>query len=432
MSGDWNSTLTPRPPLPPAGEGGKEGGRPPLPPAKERARPPLPPAKERARYPLSKSGGGVKRDGFSILELMIALGLLSVLMLVGWGMMDSLERSQERSWKLSQRIRVLRLTRSWLSEDLDHLARGESFGSNPNDIGSAPVSFEGDINGFTATILPSLDPVLFLQRLGDDRMENSVGFSGSSEVTLESLAATPEEMATQEWKESIWSGDKIDVEYRLEPIYDEASVLAEIQDPETVQYEIVRREWIPEAYFDQFRSTNEPLGGVQSPRAQRKGSAANGLASGSLEAMAAEETEWIPPLKETRLYGVIKPKFQYFDGSQWLDDWSSQVQGGLPRAVAITFDFPPISEFKKPPPPPDDSDIEDIADLSMEFDNPLFEAQANSVERLSQVGGMDQRLVESSESEYVLIVETGQRDGVPAAMFDPSAFSPSGIGGPTR
>ncbi|MFM8190493.1 MAG: prepilin-type N-terminal cleavage/methylation domain-containing protein [Pirellula sp.] len=28
--------------------------------------------------------------GFSVMELMIALGLLSVLMLVGWGMMDSL------------------------------------------------------------------------------------------------------------------------------------------------------------------------------------------------------------------------------------------------------------------------------------------------------------------------------------------------------
>ncbi|MFN7795695.1 MAG: prepilin-type N-terminal cleavage/methylation domain-containing protein, partial [Planctomycetota bacterium] len=50
------------------------------------------------------------RDGFSLMELMIALGLLSVLMLLGWAMMDSLQRSQERSWKLSQRIRVLRLT----------------------------------------------------------------------------------------------------------------------------------------------------------------------------------------------------------------------------------------------------------------------------------------------------------------------------------
>lgn len=375
-------------------------------------------------------GGREHCRGFSVMELMIALGLLSVLMLVGWGMMDSLQRSQDRSWKLSQRIRVLRLTRSWLSEDLDHLARGGAFGSNPNDTGSTPMNFEGDITGFTATILPSLDPVLFLQRLGDDRMESKAGYGESTEVTLESLAATPEEMATQQWKESMWSGDKIDVEYRLEPIYDQETVLAEIQDPETLQYEIVRREWIPEAYFDQFRSTNQPLGGVQSPKAQRKGSAATGSQAGSLEAMAAGETEWIPPLKETRLYGVIKPKFQYFDGSQWLDDWSSGVQGGLPRAIAITFDFPPVSEFKKPPPPPDESELDSAEDESMELENPLFEAQANSMESLRQTGGLGDRLVESSESEYVIIVETGRRDGVPTVGLDPVGMPAGRAGGP--
>jgi hypothetical protein len=68
----------------------------------------------------------------------------------------------------------------------------------------------------------------------------------------------------------------------------------------------------------------------------------------------------------------------------------------------------------------------------MEFDNPLFEAQANSVERLSQTGGLGERLVETSESEVVLIVETGQRDGALAVTLDPSAVAPRGIGGPTR
>jgi prepilin-type N-terminal cleavage/methylation domain-containing protein len=234
------------------------------------------------------------RDGFSLMELMIALGLLSVLMLLGWAMMDSLQRSQERSWKLSQRIRVLRLTRSWLSEDLDHLARGGTAGSNPNDPASVPISFEGDITGFTATILPSLDPVLFLQRLGDEPLATN----HQSEVTIESLAATPEELATEQWKQSIWSGDRIDVEYRLEPIYQEDAMLAEIQDPETIQYEIVRREWIPEAYFDQFRATSAPINGVPSAKPLRKGSASDLAKTNPLEAMAAEETEWIPPLKD--------------------------------------------------------------------------------------------------------------------------------------
>lgn len=361
--------------------------------------------------------------GFSILELMIALGLLSVLMLLGWGMMDSLQRSQERSWKLTQRVRVLRLTRSWLSADMDHLASGVAFGSNPNDPGSVPASFEGDITGFTATILPSIDPVPFLQRLGD---ESRAGRSEQGEITLESLGATPEELATQEWKQSLWSGERIDVEYRLEPIYEQDVVLAEIQDPETIQYELVRREWIPDSYFDQFRSTTQPAGGVQSSKPPRKGSGAELARSNPLEAMAAEETEWIPPLKEIRLYGVIKPKFQYFDGSQWLEEWSSGVQGGLPKAVAITFDFPPISQFKKPDPPPLESESDDSSDETMELDNPLFEVQAKSIDDRSELGGLAERLVDTSESENVIIVETLRREA-PAA----GALGPSGPAGPS-
>lgn len=367
------------------------------------------------------------RFGFSVLELMIALGLLSMLMLLGWGMLDSLQRSQERSWKLSQRIRVLRLTRSWLSEDLDHLARGVTFGSHPGDPGSIPVSFEGDITGFTATILPSLDPVPFLQRLGD----TPTVFGEQEEITIESLAATPEEIATQQWKQSIWSGDRIDVEYRLEPIYEDEGVLAEIQDPETFQYEIVRREWIPEAYFDQFRTTMQPINGMQSPKPLRKGSASDVSKTNPLEAMASEDTEWIPPLKETRLYGVIKPKFQYFDGTQWMNDWSSAAQGGLPRAIAITFDFPQVSEFIKPDPPPEDSEQSGALDEMMELENPLFEIEAKSLENLSPNGGLAERLVEISESEYVIIVETGRRDPSPTAIQGPGGGLPSAPPRPT-
>jgi len=312
----------------------------------------------------------------------------------------------------------LRLTRSWLSEDLDHLARGSTIGAHPNDPGSIPMSFDGDITGFTATILPSLDPVPFLQRLGD-----SPSIGETEEISIESLAATPEEIATQQWKQSIWSGDRIDVEYRLEPIYEDETVLAEIQDPDTIQYEIVRREWIPESYFDQFRATTQPVNGVQSPKPLRKGSASDVAKTNPLEAMAAEDTEWIPPLKETRLYGVIKPKFQYFDGTQWVNDWSSNAQGGLPRAIAITFDFPAVSEFKKPDPPPEESEEDSMLD-EIEMENPLFEAEAKSLETQTPSAGLAERLTETSESEFVIIVETGRRDPVPTAVGFPAGGLP--------
>ena len=115
---------------------------------------------------------------------------------------------------------------------------------------------------------------------------------------------------------------------------------------------------------------------------------------------------------------MIKPKFQYFDGNQWLDDWSSSSQGGVPRAIAISFDFPPVSEFKKPDPPPEDSELEGSGDEMLELENPLFEAQAKSLEGPMQLGGLGERLTESSESEHVIIVETGNRDASPSAMMN--------------
>jgi hypothetical protein len=100
------------------------------------------------------------------------------------------------------------------------------------------------------------------------------------------------------------------------------------------------------------------------------------------------------------------------------------VQGGLPKAVAITFDFPPISQFKKPDPPPLDSESEDLSDETMELDNPLFEVQAKSIDDRSALGGLAERLVDTSESENVIIVETSRRE-VPAS----GAVGPAGLGG---
>ncbi|MFN9434248.1 MAG: prepilin-type N-terminal cleavage/methylation domain-containing protein, partial [Planctomycetota bacterium] len=56
-----------------------------------------------------------RRVGYSLLELMIALGLLSVLLLVGWSLMQSIQEAESRRLKLTQRRRVLLTTRARLS-----------------------------------------------------------------------------------------------------------------------------------------------------------------------------------------------------------------------------------------------------------------------------------------------------------------------------
>lgn len=360
--------------------------------------------------------------GYTLLELMIALGLLSVLMLLGWGMMESLQRSQERSWKLTQRIRVLRLTRAWLSQDLDHLAKGPATGSLGNDPQAGIVNFEGDVSGFLANVVPSIDPVPFLQRLADTNESPFVSSNGQ-ELSIESMTTTPEEAAMEQWKSSIWSGGLLEVEYRLEPVQtaEDAQPIAEIQDPDAIQYELVRREWIPQSYFDAYLASNQPLNGMQTPRLQRKG--ANDTASNpnapprgtTLESMIDNESQWIPPMKETRLYGVVKPKFHYSDGNTWLAQWSSSSQGGVPRAVAITFDFPAVSEFKKPIPPPKESEEESSESETEEMENPLFDPEATASRELMEPDMGNERLTDITDNTYVIIVETGRRDRMPLA-----------------
>jgi hypothetical protein len=62
----------------------------------------------------------------------------------------------------------------------------------------------------------------------------------------------------------------------------------------------------------------------------------------------------------------------------------------------------------------------------MELDNPLFEVQAKSIDDRSELGGLAERLVDTSESENVIIVETLRREA-PAA----GALGPSGPAGPS-
>jgi hypothetical protein len=51
-------------------------------------------------------------------------------------------------------------------------------------------------------------------------------------------------------------------------------------------------------------------------------------------------------LRETRLDGLVRGQFQYFDGVSWRAEWNSEQSGGLPRAIALGFDFPARADMQ--------------------------------------------------------------------------------------
>ncbi|MCA9131805.1 MAG: type II secretion system protein, partial [Planctomycetales bacterium] len=142
------------------------------------------------------------RAAYTLLELMIALGLLGMLLSVAWSLMGTYRDAEQRGWKVARRTQVIRAARSWLESDMQHVLLSDSpsqvaaarSGGSPAASGlsgvlptappgaaSANWRFVGNAQGFSATIAPSLDPLPFLERL----MTDSLGASSAPE----SLAA---------------------------------------------------------------------------------------------------------------------------------------------------------------------------------------------------------------------------------------------------
>jgi len=367
-----------------------------------------------------------ERNAYSILELMIALSLLSILLLLGWSLMQSIQDAETRSWKLTQRIRVLRTTRGWLADDMDHLVRSATLatavnatsapstpGPRPNtvnpDMGSmgSPVEkFEGDATGFVATISPSLDPIRFFDRFMNSSDSQDLG---SQELSAgEALLATETELAVREARESLWPERGVDVEYRLEPVNREQRTSSStIQEAQDIQFELVRREWL----LSQSSGTNSNL-----PSADRE------LTSADLYRGAGPTDEtYAPPLNETRLYGMVQAQFFYFDGNSWSQEWSHRNRGGLPKAVAVCFDFPARADFMRPE-RSSGGDSTGGDSTGGEFTNdPMGDGFLGSFHReqttvldpASQDNALSaakERLAESLDREVVIIVETGNRN----------------------
>ncbi len=91
------------------------------------------------------------RSGFTLLELMIALSILSTLMLVAWSMLASFRDVQEKGRVQATKTQTIRSIRLWLEEDALHLA--QPFQANINSRAMRGPS--SSRNAFTTGRRPS-------------------------------------------------------------------------------------------------------------------------------------------------------------------------------------------------------------------------------------------------------------------------------------
>lgn len=336
------------------------------------------------------------RFGVTLLELLIALGVLSVLMIVAWSLFDNLQKAEERSGGLARRVQLLRQSRAWLVADMDQLetAKGEIIASlNPPVV----PQFNGDPTGFVASITTSLNPLPFLQGAfaSSDEMEDVEG----AEL---SVFDTEEQRQVNQARESIWPADKLNVEYRLEPespMYNSASALGVEED---ILFRLVRREFLHGEANNASGSNGMP------PNSNTTAAADRQLTIRDLYRQTDETLELgSAALREKELTGFSKASFRYFNGRAWQEDWNSREEGGPPHAIALQFDFPSRAAARR-------SKEQSRSAVETEIEEDTGESQNNTIDTLlaqqpkatRETEDADEFLIATATSEMTIVVAT--------------------------
>ena len=337
------------------------------------------------------------RCGVTLLELLIALGVLSVLMMVAWSLFDNLQKAEERSGGLARRVQLLRQSRAWLVADMDQLetAKGERIASlNPPMV----PQFNGDPTGFVASITTSLNPLPFLQGAfaSSDEMEDVEG----AEL---SVFDTEEQRQVNQARESIWPADKLNVEYRLEPespLDNSASALGVEED---ILFRLVRREFLHGEASNASGSNGMP------PNVNSTATAADRqLTIRDLYRQTDDTLELgSAAVREKELTGFSKASFRYFDGRAWQEDWNSREEGGPPHAIALQFDFPSRAAARR-------SKEQSRSAVETEIEEDTGESQNNTIDTLlaqqpkatRETEDADEFLVATATSELTIVVAT--------------------------
>lgn len=336
------------------------------------------------------------RFGVTLLELLIALGVLSVLMIVAWSLFDNLQKAEDRSGGLARRVQLLRQSRAWLVADMDQLetAKGERIASlNPPVV----PQFNGDPTGFVASITTSLNPLPFLQGAfaSSDEMEDVEG----AEL---SVFDTEEQRQVNQARESIWPADKLNVEYRLEPespMYNSASALGVEED---ILFRLVRREFLRGEANNASGSNGMP------PNSNTTAAADRQLTIRDLYRQTDETLELgSAALREKELTGFSKASFRYFNGRAWQEDWNSREEGGPPHAIALQFDFPSRAAARR-------SKEQSRSAVETEIEEDTGESQNNTIDTLlaqqpkatRETEDADEFLIATATSEMTIVVAT--------------------------
>lgn len=362
------------------------------------------------------------KPGFTLLELLIALTLVTTLMMLCWSLFFTFARLENRSRKTVAALEITRSLRRQIQNDLDQLffVSNETQTAEPENIDNSAV------NGFlvessTQKRSPSLLDSIMNASVDEspdpanDRLPDSFLFEGSSEsfsVLIQNDGSSrffgPDEeflVVTYQWRDQQYESS--------EPELDKAAGLGtegfeneQVKQSQprnfvrsVVTYRDFRRRISLDSSLLRNRNSGVPLadfetievGAKNDDRANSRGP-------------IREQIDQIP---EITMVG-----FRYFDGKSWSSSWSSSA-AVVPLAIEVNF----TAEMET-----DSNDFESQDELEeIEFDEEIeISDDWDSKFETSTLDGQDPRLdlIENFDPESKrFFIRIGTRENDPDLRF---------------
>jgi|GEM_PF-4573756 len=278
-----------------------------------------------------------RHAAFTVLELMIALGLLGALMLMAWSLLDSYRSTEQRGWDRAYRLQSVRAARLWLQRDASHVS-----------VDDSSISFQGDDRRFQTEILASVDPLPWLEDLFHADLpvaEPSQGISRSPSARSRAPLGELRPLDPQ---------TRYRVEYQLTFVAlvgeDAVDELVRTMTPIDPWQEVVsggaNTESLSEKGSDPLRQ-GPKINEIDLPQKGqtpfRRGSEERVLSIRDLyradDGLRGQEQS-STATQTSRLQGIAGGSFRYHDGRDWKTRWNAVDDGGLPQAIELVFNFP--------------------------------------------------------------------------------------------
>lgn len=258
--------------------------------------------------------------GFTLVELLIASVLVSVLMLAVWSLFRTWSGLYEKGQHRATQAQLVRSLCDQLAEDLHGAAAVGRPGRAPANPGSLAVV--GDRDWLILEVMRTPDAYRQTLDAGEDssaRSETATIVAPEWQRIIYTFAPAESDATTDTDAPAGREADDTAPVEVASPLSDQAGTLQPFCG--------LLRVAVAREYFDQVAAERGSEFG-------RSGSAARGRAAGNV---SVGEVPGV--LEQDKVPEVAWLEFRYFDGQAWVGSWDSRSQGQVPVAVEVQFEL---------------------------------------------------------------------------------------------